>query len=467
MKLKFKKEKTTFMKSHFEEFAQKMEDHNLPKIVIKTFEYYYNKLISGETGLLSDNDILPIKDGELIEAEGLDNDIAANDDLLSQAVMIKLNGGLGTSMGLPHCKSLLEVKDGMSFLDIILNQSRHSNVGLVLMNSFSTHEDTTDKIKKSKNINNKPICFVQHKFPKVMKNDFSPAKYNENPKLEWNPPGHGDLYTALVTSGTLDTLLELGKNYALISNSDNLGAVMDKKILGYFAKNKFPFMMEVTHRNELDVKGGHLARLKEGPLTLREIAQCPEDEINSFQNINLYKYFNTNNIWVHLPSLKKIVEKEQIMPLPLIRNPKKLNPIIESSPDVFQIETAVGSALTIFQGAAAIIVKRDRYHPVKKCNQLLGIWSDSYVYTDKHRIVINPKRSVGHLLIKLDEKYYKRIDQLKKRFPYGPPSLVDCKSFTVKGDVLFEENLVAKGDVTIENLSSDQMIVKKGTVLTG
>ncbi len=130
-----------------------------------------------------------------------------------------------------------------------------------------------------------PPSFIQHKQPKVAVHDLAPAEWPQDRELEWCPPGHGDLYVALVTSGTLDKMLDAGYEYAFISNADNLGAVLDFSILGYFIEENLPFLMEVANRTTADRKGGHLARLKNGQLVLRELAQCPEDDIDAFQNM--------------------------------------------------------------------------------------------------------------------------------------------------------------------------------------
>ncbi|CAN2041379.1 UTP--glucose-1-phosphate uridylyltransferase [Candidatus Magnetomoraceae bacterium gMMP-15] len=453
------------MKNNFLLFKEKMEKQKLPATVIDTFQYYYEKLVAGETGILSENDILPVETNEIPDVEKLECN-AAGRAALKKTAFIKLNGGLGTSMGMPGPKSLLEVKKGLSFLDIILKQSESEKgikIPLVLMNSFSTHKPTLDALSKALSPDKVPLSFIQHKFPKVLKKNLSPAVWDKNPELEWNPPGHGDIYIALITSGMLPKLLDMGIIYAFISNSDNLGAVIDKNILGYFAENNFPFMMEVTDRSQSDKKGGHLAKLRKGGLILREIAQCPENEIKSFQDINRYKYFNTNNIWINLIFLKEILKKEKILQLPMIRNPKKLDPTDDSSPDVFQIETAMGSAISLFKGASAVRVKRDRYIPVKKCNDLLAVWSDCYKYTPEHRIVLNPQRKFGPI-IDLDSKYYSKINQFRERFPCAP-SLLECNSLIIKGDVRFEKNVVIKGDVIIENRSDKQFVIKQRTVI--
>jgi len=174
--------------------------------------------------------------------------------VLSKTVRIVLNGGLGTSMGLVGPKSLLKVKHGRSFLEILLRQAERSNSRLALMNSFNTHTATLaalDTLKPSQ----PPLCFLQHKFPKILQGALAPVSWPANRELEWNPPGHGDVYAALYASGMLQKLLDEGVRHAFICNSDNLGAGIDEALLGYFAENRFPFMMEVAEKTPADEKG--------------------------------------------------------------------------------------------------------------------------------------------------------------------------------------------------------------------
>ena len=185
--------------------------------------------------------------------------------------MLKLNGGLGTSMGMTRAKSLLEVKDGLTFLDIIVRQvldlRRRSGarLPLVLMNSFATRDDSLAALARYPELaSDVPADFVQNKVPKLLADDLTPASWPAEPGLEWAPPGHGDLYTALVVSGMLDELLERGYRYAFVSNADNLGAVLEPRILAWMAREGHPFVMEVADRTEADRKGGHLARTARG-----------------------------------------------------------------------------------------------------------------------------------------------------------------------------------------------------------
>ena len=457
----------------FQPFAEKMEKNGLSPVVIDTFRHYYSLLVRGETGLITRADIDPVQEGEVADAEKLSGLTEAGRSALRKLVVIKLNGGLGTSMGLSRTKLLLEVKDGLTFLDIIARQilthrrKRGVNLPIVLMNSFNTEANTQEALSSYRDLATEiPLTFLQHKFPKVFQDGFAPAIWPSDPQMEWNPPGHGDIYTALVTSGMLQKLLDAGILYAFISNSDNLGAVVDETILGYFAQNNFPFMMEVADRTEADSKGGHLARLKNGRLTLREIAQCPENETEEFQDINVYRYFNTNTIWVNLLALKASLETHHnVIHLPMIRNPKTVDPKDDSTPHVYQLETAMGSAISIFDGATAIRVPRTRFTPVKKCQDLLALWSDCYVLIEDYYVIQNPGRRLDTLVIRLDSTYYKKIDQFKARFPHGAPSLLDCVSLEVYGDVVFGKGVIVKGKVVIANRSDSQVSIAAGRVI--
>ena len=453
------------MQNYFDLFKQKMESENLPSIVIDTFEYYYNSLINRETGMLPEANIKKIEN--LPNYNDIDSNYSDYGKSLShQTVTIKLNGGLGTSMGLSEAKSLLKIKGDYTFLDIIAKQSEKSKIPLLLMNSYNTQEKSNEIIKKYDLSNqNIPIDFLQHKIPKINDDDYKPAEYSSNSVLEWCPPGHGEIYTALVTSGILQKLLDQGIKYAFISNSDNLGAVIDYNILGYFAKNNFPFLMEVASRTESDKKGGHLAKLKNGRLVLRESAQCPKEDTEQFQNIAKHKYFNTNTIWLNLVSLQKVMqERNNILELPMIVNRKNVNPKEISSKKVIQLETAMGSAISVFEGASALEVPRTRFAPVKTTEDLLAVRSDNYILDENFNVLLNPLRTLPHLLITLDKKYYKLVDDLDSRISEAP-SLLECESLNIIGDIKLGESVKFIGNVSLSNASNETRVIEDGSII--
>ena len=454
--------------SHLFEFVRKMESEGLPQQVIDTFGYYYGEVLEGATGMVCDRDIQAVAPGEMETYDNIIDFATEGIDVFNQTVRIVLNGGLGTSMGLTRAKSLIEVKSGKSFLDIIIRQAENSTVRLAFMNSFNTHDDTLAALRKLAP-STFPVTFIQHKFPKILQKDYTPAAWPQKPVLEWNPPGHGDVYTALLTSGMLQLLLDNGVQYAFISNSDNLGARLDEALLGYFAHHGFPFMMEVAEKTPADIKGGHLARHNNGRLILREAAQCPSDELEAFQDITRYRYFNTNNVWVNLKALKKVFDEQKMIHLPLILNPKTLDPRDKTSPPVYQIESAMGAAISLFEGATAVNVPRTRFYPVKTCSDLLAVRSDCFIYAEDNSLRINPARIKNNkswaTKIKLDPDYYGKIDDLDRRFADGVPSLLECDELTVEGDVRFEKGVTIKGSIYIKNNQGSQGLVKEGTVI--
>lgn len=456
--------------SNFTPFAEKMQAERLPEIVIRTFRRYYEQLAAGETGLIPESDIRPV--AALPDLERLPDDLAEiGRAALPHAVMVKLNGGLGTGMGLEKAKTLLLVKDGLTFLDIIARQALHAGVPLVLMNSFVTRADSLAALARYPELSGPiPLDFVQHKVPKVLAADLTPASWPQKPDLAWCPPGHGDLYTALLTSGLLEALLANGYIYAFVANADNLGAQLDPRILGYFASQELPFLMEVADRTPVDRKGGHLARRREdGRFILRESAQCPAEDMAAFQDIARHRYFNTNNLWLNLPALKRLLdERDGVLGLPLIRNSKTLDPRDPTSPKVYQLETAMGAAIGLFERAGALRVPRTRFAPVKTCDDLLAVRSDAYVLTPDWQVVVNPARTLpGPPVVSLDPQHYKLIDDLEARFPFGPPSLVDCQQLTVRGDLRFGRDVVCRGAAEVINETGEQVALPDGQIVSG
>ena len=396
--------------------------------------------------------------------------IDVGEDVSRQTVLVKLNGGLGTSMGLQKAKSLLVVKDGYTFLDIIAQQSIYAQVPLVLMNSYATEADSCEALNRHPNlIGDVPQTFVQHMEPKIRQSDFLPVEWPQNSELSWCPPGHGDIYTALVTQGVLEKMLQAGYKYAFVSNADNLGATLDWALLGYFAEKGLPFMLEVTERTEIDRKGGHLARRRRnGRLILRELAQCPPDEADIFQDILRYGFFNTNNLWINLEALNPTVrEHDYNLKLPMIRNSKPVDPRDRSSTPVYQLETAMGSAVEGFEGAEAIVVPRSRFAPVKKTNDLMIVRSDVYKLADDFSVTMHPDRIGRPPVVDLDPTYYQFVTEFDKRFIHGVPSLLKCEKLAVTGDFGFGKEVVIQGDVELANDSKDQQFIADGTVLTG
>jgi UTP--glucose-1-phosphate uridylyltransferase len=453
--------------------VEKMRSDGVADAAIRTFSHYYERLREGDLGVLPEADLEPVED--VPDAEELPRDERAEAEALDAAVVLKLNGGLGTSMGLQGPKSLLEVKQGLTFLDVIVRQVLGlrgrfgARLPLVLMNSFATRDESLAALERHPEVAaDVPPDFVQNKVPKLRADDLQPVSWPDDPEQEWAPPGHGDLYTAMVASGMLATLLDGGYRYAFVSNSDNLGAVLDPRILAWFAAEEIPFLMEVADRTEADRKGGHLAALPDGGLVLRESAQCPDEDMDAFQDIDRHRFFNTNTLWVNLRALAdELDRRDGVLALPMIANHKTVDPSDSSSPKVIQVETAMGAAIGAFEGARAVRVPRRRFAPVKTTNDLLGVRSDAYVLTEQAHVELAPERRDAPPIIDLDSRYYKLLPEFEARFASGPPSLVACDRLTVVGDVAFGRDVVARGSVTIEHAADGQLRIADGAVLEG
>ena len=443
-------------------FIRLMKQEGLRDEVIRTFDVYYQKLANGEKGLISEDEIKPPSEKNLIDYQQIKH--LSRTSLLKNTVVIKLNGGLGTSMGLSKAKSLLPVKNNLNFLDIIsrqvltLRSISGYNVLLLFMNSFNTEADTLKYLEKYPDLSKQdfPLSFLQNKFLRIRQDNLLPYE-NKERKLMWNPPGHGDIYTAL--GDLLGKMIAKDYRYAFVSNADNLGAVVDTSIPAFMEDNNIPFVMEVCLRSPMDKKGGHLCEDKSGQLLLREIAQCPEKDLPVFQDIDYYKYFNTNNLWIDLRALEwHIMSNEGLMLLPLIVNPK----IVDGTP-VYQLETAMGSAISLFNNSKALVVSRERFVPVKRTNELLALWSDAYELNEQYQIVL--RRGVEKApVIELDEQYYGKIDEMQKRFNKGIPSLSGCKELKIYGDVSFGEDVICEGKVT---LKASSPVLIQNCLLTG
>lgn len=472
------------LESQLNTLHQKALDHCLdamrvdasPQLACTIFAAYFRELCSGKKGYISDTEITPLTSDQVVRY----GDIASYEEhgrrVISKTVVVKLNGGLGTSMGLNAPKSLLEAKNGLTFLDIIalqiqtLNNNMNTEVPLVLLNSFATHEQSCKTIESYRHLKNVvPRNLLQNRFPRILKDTFEPVFWPADPRLQWNPPGHGDLITTLITSGMIDQFLHKGFRYLFISNCDNLGATLDYRILGYMAANSIPFIMEAALRTEMDRKGGHIALLRNSKrLLLRELAQCPPLEISSFQDTGLHRYFNTNNIWIDLAALKqKLDASDNNLCLPMIRNEKLVDPHVDGSPRIYQIESAIGSAISHFDNAAVVEISRERFIPIKKSGDLLLLWSDFYSLADDYTIQRDPQRGNDSVSVILDDHYFAFIDQLKSRFPKGAPSLRECKSFTVEGDVRFIRPPIIKGNSIIRNTTGRQLAITQPRTIDG
>lgn len=447
--------------------VDKMRAAQVDEVAIRTFAHYYGELERGATGMIPEESIEPVDIPRLADAEVSDEEATA---AIAATAVIKLNGGLGTSMGMDHAKSLLGVRGGLSFLDVIARQILHlretygTRLPLIFMNSFRTSAETLEAIAPYSGLASAglPLEFLQNMEPRLLADGLTPVAWPQDPDLEWCPPGHGDIYTALRGTGLLDTLLEQGFARVFVSNSDNLGAVPDAHVAGWFAGSGAPFAIEAVRRTPSDRKGGHFARRRsDGRLVLRETAQTLPEDQKALQDLTRHRYCSTNNLWIDLQALKDALDaRDGILGLPMIRNEKTVDPSDPATPKVIQVETAMGSAIEVFEGAQLVEVGRDRFIPVKTTNDLLVLRSDVYEIRDGYTL---DQVADEVPFIDLDGSYYKLVADFEARFPEGAPSLAKATALRIQGDWTFGGAVQILGEV--ELVAEDEQCVEAGTVL--
>lgn len=443
-----------------EQCLQKMRDAGLNAAAIDNFSHYWQQCAAGATGLIPEESIRPLLDPPRLDQVQVDEADART--ALQQTVMIKLNGGLGTSMGLDRAKTLLTVREGSTFLDLIVAQVRHARTAwdarlpLVFMDSFRTSEDTLAHLARYPDlaVDGLPLDFLQNAEPKIHADTLEPVSWPADPDLEWCPPGHGDLYPALWGTGLLDALVDAGFRYASVANGDNLGAAPNATLAGWFAASGAPYAAEVCPRTVNDRKGGHLAvRVSDGQLILRDTAQTAPEEMAYFTDEHRHPFFHANNLWLDLVQVRDLLrERNGVLGLPLIRNEKTVDPADPTTPKVIQLECAMGAAIEVFEGATAIAVGRDRFLPVKTTNELMLLRSDVFDLGEDGRLVSRVERIPE---VDLDPGHYRLVDDFDDLVTVVP-SLREAESLRVRGQWRFDTPAAVVGAVDLADAGSPQ-----------
>jgi UTP--glucose-1-phosphate uridylyltransferase len=435
----------------------KMARAGVDPTAIDVFEHYYRLVESGESGMIPESGIEPVDIPSLADADLPD---PVPTEGLAGTVVVKLNGGLGTSMGLERAKSLLEVREGLTFLDVIARQvlaarEEHGiRLPLLFMDSFHTSEDTLAALAGYDDLalEDLPLDFLQNKEPKLLAEDLTPVTWEADPDLEWCPPGHADVYPALRGTGLLDRLIDAGFERAFVSNADNLGATPDPRMAEWFARSGAPFAIESVRRTPSDRKGGHFARRRsDGRIVLRETAQTLDEDKEALADLSRHRFCSTNNLWFDLRAMRdELDRRDGVLGLSLIKNVKTVDPADSSTPEVIQLEAAMGAAIEVFDGAQLVEVTRDRFIPVKTTNDLLVLRSDCYDLSDGYHVVAAD--SVDEVpFVDLDPRHYKLVADFDRHSPRGVPSMRRAERLVVRGDWTFGADVSVVGEAELED----------------
>eukprot|EP01114_Cavostelium_apophysatum_P000375 TRINITY_DN1034_c0_g1_i2.p1 TRINITY_DN1034_c0_g1~~TRINITY_DN1034_c0_g1_i2.p1 ORF type:complete len:384 (-),score=100.13 TRINITY_DN1034_c0_g1_i2:54-1205(-) len=369
-------------------------------------------------------------------------------------------------MGCKGPKSVLPVLTNnghsASFLDCKVQQIESLNieygvdVPLVLMNSFMTNDDSK-KIAQKYSGRKLPIyTCLQQKFPLMYRDTLSPVPKSSSDFDNWYPPGSGDVFATLRRSGLLDKFMAEGKEFIFVNNVENLSGTVDFKILNSLANSPHDFLLEVTDRISTDTTGGLPILYMDNKLHILEIAQIPPTEIGKFGVTN-FKFWNTNNIWVKMPTLAKKLNEGSLD----IDFTVKYRTVGGRS--VLQVETPASMAIHSFQNTKMMLVPRSRFRSIKTTSQLLQVQSDIYE-VHNGALVMNSKRvPATEPLVKLGEEF-RKLDDYNKRFK-TIPKLLELDHLTVSGDVTFGANVTLKGTVIIVADTGSRIDIPDGTTL--
>ncbi|KIL68833.1 hypothetical protein M378DRAFT_21754 [Amanita muscaria Koide BX008] len=380
---------------------------------------------------------------------------------LNQLAIVKLDGLGQQSMGSSEATSNLEVKNGVTCLDLTvqqidsLNSTYNADVLLIILSSYLTHDSILSSVKKYTDTRVNVTALHQSRYPSVPSLS-STRVQNSKSKSTVYPPGHGDLYESLHRSGLLDQLLSQGKRYLFVSNSNNLGSTfvvhdldvaylliqsrMDLTVLQHIVDKKIEFAMEVTNTSDIDPEGGIVLEY-DGKIRLLERAQVPSDQLDKFKSLRKFGTFNTNNLWIYLPALKQVMDSGGLN-LDIIAKTK----VSEDGQSMIQLETAAGAAISHFKNVRIIKVPQSRFLPVKRPSDLLIVRSNLYHIQDA-QLVMNEQILFRPPTIKLSE-HFRTVPELERRFA-TVPDLLELDQLTISGDVYLGRKVKLRGTIII------------------
>ncbi|XVF56735.1 hypothetical protein PTKIN_Ptkin06aG0144200 [Pterospermum kingtungense] len=362
----------------------------------------------------------------------ISGDIAENKQLLDKLVVVKFNGASGKNMGFSGPKSLIEVKNGSTSLDLIVNQIQSlnskygSNVPLLLMNSRRTHNDSLKVLDKYSS------SMVEiHPFSQGEQTQ-QELSANEEGEDEWYSSDHGAQFLSLLNSGTLDLLLSQGKEYALVINPDNVAAVVDPKILNHLTQNSIEYCMEVTPTTSTGLMN-FMASSLQGKFKLEDFTSNPTQSL-----VKKFKFIDTRNMWIDLKAIKRLIDN----------NALKLDEL---------------STLKLFEKSIGITIPQSRFLPLNSTSDLLLLQSDLYTFAEGALVHNELRTSPTNPSISLGAEFEK-ISDFKSRFK-SIPSIVRLDSLEVTGDVWFGADIALKGRVVIAAEPGVTLRIPDGVVL--
>ncbi|WVZ19020.1 hypothetical protein V8G54_006342 [Vigna mungo] len=340
----------------------------------------------------------------------LPEDTEETKKLLDKFVVLKINGAQGRNMDLDGPKSAINISDGQTFLDMIINQIEmlNSKYGCRVPLLLFDKNDIGDTSLK-----------VLEKYSKssVEVHTLKPGESGElklsgehSSKEEMHPFDEAEVFRSLMTGGTLDSLLSQGKEYILVLKSDNVATIVDPNILNHLMINDIEYCMEVTPNQSFNL-----------------ILTAMKFKLSSIfvRVLSCAVIFKHMKMWVSLRAIKRFVDADELK---------------QEKPSVFKF----------FGNVIGVSVPESRFFPLDVTSDLLLLQSD--LYTCREGVLTrNPARTNhSNPVIDLGPEFEK-ISDFQSRFK-SIPSIIELDSLRVRGDVWFGANITLKVQLTFLSL---------------
>ncbi|XP_004500712.1 UTP--glucose-1-phosphate uridylyltransferase-like [Cicer arietinum] len=376
----------------------------------------------------------------------LPEDIEETKKLLDKLVVLKVNHASGRNMGFENPKSAIDICDGKTFLDLIINQIETLNskyecqVPLLIFNKDDTHDSTLKVLEKYSESSIDVRTFKQGEDPKLA------LSSEHSSKGEVHTFDDGDIFRSLMIGGTLDLLLSQGKEYILVMKSDNVATIVDPSILNHLMTNAIDYCMEVTPSHTFNVI------LTPMNFKLQEIARNQDKHLK-----DKFKLIDTTNMWVSLRAIKRLIDSNKLK----LKKPSSLK---ENDYDQTLLqETDTGPAVQFFESVIGVSIPESRFLPLDATSDLLLLQSDLYTLREG-ALTRNPARTNPLNPVIDFGPEFEKIGDFEGRFR-SIPSITGLDSLIVRGDVWFGANITLKGHVTIVAKPGLKLEIPDGVVI--
>jgi len=333
------------------------------------------------------------------------------------------------------------------------------------LNSIHTQDAVDEALQVHKSSGVEVHTFLQNVYPRmseITSNLLPNRPFRESDINNWYPPGSGDVFECFKDSGLLEKFIQQGKEWMLLSNVENLGAVVGRanyRLLTQIFTTNAQFVLEVVERKTTDERGGVLVQdAADGKLAVVQLSQVSRDKV-ALLSPKMFPYWSTNNSWVNLKALLNLLKTHKLT-LSVSKNIKG---------GFVQLESYAGSAINCFEKSIAVVTPRYRFQPIKTTADLFLLQSNIWVFEKGSPFLsLNPQREALGFTdlpsVRFDYEHFGMLSQYQARFK-SMPNVIELEYLNVAGDVIFGFNVTLKGTVIVVAETGSKIVIPDGSVL--